>query len=59
MEEQNKPTPVIGEYQGKPMIILNPGDRFLVQFGINKSKIILDNIDYIRKFVETDGKGIE
>lgn len=44
-----------GEYNGKPMLILNPEDRYTFQFGINKAKMILENIDNIRKFVARHG----
>ena len=45
--------PKVGQYKGHPMIILNPDDRFPFQFGINKAKLVLQNIDAIRSFVET------
>jgi len=49
----------IQEYKGNKLLCLNPGDRFLFSFGLNKAKLILSNIDIIKKFVETDGKSIE
>ena len=45
--------PRVGQYKGHPMIILNPDDRFPFQFGINKAKLVLQNIDAIRSFVDT------
>src|SRR4051812_19238228 len=44
--------PKTGQYKGHPMIILNPDDRFPFQFGLNKARLILQNIDEIREFVE-------
>ncbi len=44
-------SPVIGQYKGHPMIILNPEDRFPFQFGLNKAKLILQHLEAIRGFV--------
>ena len=49
--EQTK-TPEINEYKGRPVITLNPGERFPFTFGIAKAKLILKHIDDIRVFVE-------
>lgn len=46
----------IGEYKGNAMLIIGPDNRFPFQFGMAKAKLILENLDAIRKFVETDGK---
>lgn len=42
------------EYRGKPVIILKRSqeDRFPFSFGVSKARLILDNIDEIKKFVE-------
>ncbi len=50
MDEQ-KPKPVVDEYKGNKILILNPGSKFTFSFGVAKAKLILDNIDEIKKFV--------
>jgi len=42
------------EFKGNPMIVLTQSadDKFPFQFGLKKAKLILENIDEIRKFVE-------
>jgi hypothetical protein len=42
----------IGSYKGNATISLNPDSRFPFTFGVAKAKLILDNLDAIRKFVE-------
>jgi hypothetical protein len=43
-----------GEYRGKPLIILKRSeeDKFPFSFGVTKAKLILENIEAIKKFVE-------
>ena len=43
-----------GEFKGKPVIILrrNEEDKYPFTFGMTKAKLILDNIEEIKKFVE-------
>ena len=43
-----------GEFRGKPVIILrrNEEDKYPFTFGIIKARLILDNIEEIKKFVE-------
>ena len=43
-----------GEFRGKPVIILrrNEEDKYPFTFGITKARLILDNIEEIKKFVE-------
>jgi hypothetical protein len=43
-----------GEFKGKPLIILkrNAEDKYPFSFGVSKAKLILDNLDEIKKFVE-------
>mgnify|MGYP001557808930 CR=1 FL=1 len=42
-----------GDYQGKSIIILkkDKNDKFFFSFGLSKAKLILDNIEEIKKFV--------
>lgn len=48
-----------GEFKGKPLIILkrNAEDKYPFSFGVSKAKLILDNLDEIKKFVEENGQG--
>jgi hypothetical protein len=48
----------IQDYKGNRLLCLNPGERYLFSFGLNKAKMILENLDIIKKFVETEGKSI-
>lgn len=43
-----------GEYKGKPLIIIkrNEEDKYPFSFGLSKAKLILDNLEEIKKFVE-------
>ena len=42
------------EYKGNSMLVLKQAaeDKFPFQFGIKKAKLILENIEEIKKFVE-------
>jgi len=42
------------EYKGKPILILkrNEEDKFPFSFGLSKARLILENIEEIKKFVE-------
>jgi hypothetical protein len=44
----------IGEFKGNVVISLKTSeeDRFGMTFGLTKAKLILDNVDNIRKFYE-------
>ncbi len=43
-----------GEYKGKPLIIIkrSEDDKYPFSFGFSKAKLILENIEEIKKFVE-------
>jgi hypothetical protein len=45
------------EYKGKPLIVLkrSEDDKFPFSFGVSKAKLILENIEEIKKFVEENG----
>lgn len=45
-------TPLITEYKGNPMIVLNPNERFQFQFGLSKAKMIVAQFDAIKAFAE-------
>jgi hypothetical protein len=42
------------EFKGNPMIVLTQGpeDKFPFQFGLKKAKLILENLEDIKRFVE-------
>jgi hypothetical protein len=46
-----------GEYKGKPLLILkrSEDDKYPFSFGLGKARLILDNIEEIKKFVEENG----
>jgi len=45
------------EYKGKAILVIKRGDddKFPFSFGLSKAKMILENLDEIRKFVEDEG----
>jgi hypothetical protein len=50
--------PEIQEYKGNKIICLNPGAKFPFSFGLAKAKMILENIESIKKFVESNGESV-
>ncbi len=42
------------EYKGKPLIVIkrSEDDKYPFSFGVTKAKLILENIEEIKKFVE-------
>ena len=46
------------EYNGKPIIVLrrDENDKFPFSFGLVKARLILENIEEIKKFVEKNDK---
>lgn len=50
--------PELSEYKGNKLICLNPGSKFPFSFGLSKAKMILENLESIKKFVETNGESI-
>jgi len=46
------------EYKGNAMIVIknSEDDKFPFQFGLKKAKLILENIENIKKFVEKHDK---
>ncbi|MBK8553535.1 MAG: hypothetical protein IPL53_21715 [Ignavibacteria bacterium] len=50
--------PEIQEYKGNKILNLNPESKFSFSFGLAKAKLILENIEVIRKFVSSEGKDI-
>lgn len=48
----------IQEFKGNKVLNLNPESKFPFSFGLAKAKLILDNLDVIKKFVDTEGKDL-
>ena len=46
------------EFNGRPVIILKRSeeDRYAFTFGLNKARLILENLEEIKKFVEENDK---
>lgn len=46
------------EFKGKPVISIkrSEDDRFPFSFGLSKAKLILENIEEIKKFVEENSQ---
>ncbi len=42
------------EYKGKPLIVIkrSEDDKYPFSFGLSKAKLILENVEEIKKFVE-------
>ena len=58
MENENQGSIVErGEYKGKPLLILkrNEDDKYPFSFGLSKAKLILENLEAIKQFVEENG----
>lgn len=48
----------IQDFKGNQVLCLNPESKFTFSFGLAKAKLILENLDVIKKFVESEGKEI-
>lgn len=48
--------PIISEYKGNKLICLNPGSKFTFSFGLSKAKMILEHLDAIKLFVDSNGE---
>ncbi|MDP2912916.1 MAG: hypothetical protein Q8N91_02795 [Candidatus Omnitrophota bacterium] len=46
------------DFKGKPVLIIRrtEDDKYPFAFGINKAKLILENLEEIKKFVEDNSK---
>ncbi len=46
------------EYKGNPILVIkrNEEDKYPFSFGVNKARLVLDNLDAIKKFVEENNK---
>lgn len=50
---------VLSEYQGKPVLNLNPQGRPSISFGLGKANVIRENIPAIIAFLLSEGKSID
>lgn len=46
------------EFKGNPMIVLknDEADQYPFQFGVKKAKLVIENIDAVKAFVEKHDK---
>jgi hypothetical protein len=46
------------EYKGKPIIVIkrDENDKFPFSFGVAKARLIMENLDEIKKFIEENDK---
>lgn len=46
------------EFKGNPMIVIknDEEDKYPFQFGVKKAKLVVENIEEIKKFVEKNDK---
>ena len=46
------------EFKGNPVLVIkrSEDDKFPFSFGVSKAKLIIENIDEIKKFVEENSK---
>ena len=51
--------PEISEYKGKPVLSIPIGGGFAFSFGSKKAEAILEHLDAIKSFVESNGKSVE
>lgn len=51
--------PTIQEFQGKPTILMNPGSRYPFSMGLGKAKMVLRNMQFIQRFVDSNGTAVE
>jgi len=48
------------EFKGKPILVIkrDEEDKYPFSFGISKAKMILENIEEIKKFVEENNQAV-
>ena len=51
--------PVIQEFKGNATLLLNPGGRFPFSIGLAKAKMVLANVGFILRFVDSGGKSVD
>ena len=48
---QQPSMPIVDEYKGNKILVLNPGSRFPFSFGVAKAKLVVEHIEAIKKFI--------
>ena len=48
---QEESGPVVKEYKGHPILVLNPDSRFPFSFGLGKAKLIIEHLETIKEFI--------
>ena len=48
---QEESGPVVKEYKGHPILILNPESRYPFSFGLGKAKLIIEHLETIKEFI--------
>lgn len=46
---------IIEEYKGSPLLVLNATGSYPFRFGLYKARLIIENMEAIKKFVASDG----
>ena len=49
------------EFKGKPVLVIerDENDKYPFAFGMSKAKMILENIEEIKRFVEENDKAVD
>ncbi len=50
--------PALSEFKGHKLVVLNPHERFPLQFGLGKARLIVANIAAIQAFVASGGLSV-
>ena len=50
--------PSLSEFKGHKLVVLNPHERFPLQFGLGKARLIVANIAAIQAFVASGGLSV-
>jgi hypothetical protein len=52
---QKPSNPMIGSFKDQPLLILNPESKYPFSFGLAKARMILENVEALKAFVESNG----
>lgn len=44
--------PIVDEFKGNKVLVINPGSKYPFSFGVGKAKLILEHLEAIKKFVQ-------
>ena len=53
---QEESGPVVREYKGHPILVLNPDGRYPFSFGVGKAKLIIEHLETIKEFIKEQEK---